>query len=318
MLLREWMPQWLEAYKLGTMKDHSYRQIEVLTRHFPDDLMDKELADIKPVHLQSFVNDFSRGSYKNYAGDASRSYMDKIRVLLHGLFSDALDNDLITRNPAAKLRFPQVIEKPRESFTEEEAKKIVTFALGYPYQRIAVAVVVMLFTGLRRGELLGIKWTDVTNSTLTIRRGVYTIQGKAMAEDLKAKTTKSLRTIPLLPELAHLICTLPHYGEFVFGTRNGTIWNPRNFSRDFGRFFDALRNEYPEVRKLSPHSTRHSFATLTLASGADVRIVQELLGHSDINTTARYTHPDLNIMQKAVSDMKATLFPSAVDTSCNP
>ena len=307
MTLREWIPTWMDAYKFGTIKERSYHQIELLARKFPDVLLDMELADIKPMHLQKFVNEFSKG--------ASKSYMDKMRVLLHGVFSAALDNGYIDRDPSTRLRIPLVIEKPRESFTEDEAQKIVTFATQYRYRRVAVAVLVLLFTGIRRGELLGLKWDDISDSTISVRRGVFQVGGKAMVEDYKAKTSKSLRTLPLMPEVAHLVQTLPHCGDFVFGTSSGTLWHPRNFSRDYGNFFKALREEYPEVRNLSAHCCRHSFATLTLASGADVRIVQQLLGHSDINTTARYTHPDMNIMQKAVSGMRDGLFPPITDTS---
>lgn len=308
MTLREWIPTWMECYKADTIKERSYHQLELLARRFPDDLLDMELAVIKPMHLQGFVNKFSIG--------ASKSYMDKMRVFLHGLFSAAMDNEYITRDPSAKLRIPKVIEKPRESFTESEAKKIATFALEYRHRRIAVAVLVLLFTGIRRGELLGLKWDDITDTTLTVQRGVFQEGGKAKVEDYKVKTSKSFRTLPLMPELAHLVQTLPKHGEFVFGTHSGTLWHPRNFSRDYNSFFKQLRDKYPEVRPLTAHCCRHSFATLTLASGADVRIVQQLLGHSDINTTARYTHPDLNIMQKAVSGMRDGLFPPAADTSC--
>lgn len=301
MTLREWIPQWLEAYKLGTIKERSFHQLELLVNHFLDTLMDMELNDIKPMHLQGFINRFSQ--------TASKSYMDKMRVLLHALFVDAVDNDFCTKDPTSRLKIPQIIEKPRDSFTADEVKRIVTFALDYPYRRIAVAILVLLFTGIRRGELLGLKWDDITDNSLTIRRGVYQEHGTACVEDYIAKTPKSLRSVPLLPEIVHHIRTLPHTGSFVFGTSNGTLWHPRNFSRDYGQFFKALRNDFPEVRNLSTHCCRHSFATLTLASGADVRVVQSLLGHSDINTTARYTHPDMNIMHKAVSGMKSDLFP---------
>jgi integrase len=301
MTLGEWIPQWLKAYKFGTIKERSYHQLELLVRRLPDELLDMELATIKPMQLQRFVNEFSEG--------VSKSYMDKMRVLLHGLFSTAVDNGLLTHDPSARLRIPQIIEKPRESFSEADMQKIVTFAMGYPNRRVAVAVMTLLFTGIRRGELLGLKWEDVTDNTLTVRRGVFLIGGKAVVEDYMAKTATSLRTLPLMPEVAHLVKTLPHNGEFIFGTSTGTLWHPRNFSRDYDKFFKALREEYPDVPFLSIHCCRHSFATLTLAAGADVRVVQQLLGHSDINTTARYTHPDMGIMQRAVSGMKENLFP---------
>lgn len=300
MTLREWIPQWLEAYKFGTIKERSYHQLELLVKHLPDDLLDMRMDEIKPMHIQGFVNRFSQ--------TASKSYMDKMRVLLHALFVDAVENEFCTKDPTSRLKIPQIIEKPRDSFTVEEVERIVTFALDYPYRRIAVAILVLLFTGIRRGELLGLKWEDITDKTLTVRRGVYQERGTACVEDYIAKTPKSLRSVPLLPEIAYHIQTLPHDGKYVFGTSNGTLWHPRNFSRDYGKFFKALREEYSEVRNLSTHCCRHSFATLTLAAGADVRVVQQLLGHSDINTTARYTHPDLHIMQKAVAGMRDTLF----------
>lgn len=307
MTLREWIPQWMETYKYGTIKERSYHQLRLLAKRIPDDLMEMELAAIKPMHLQAFVNQFS--------GNASKSYMDKMRGMLRGLFSAALDNELIPRDPTGKLRIPQIIETPRQSFTEDEAQKIISFAMGYQYRRISVAVIVLLLTGIRRGELLGLKWEDVTDSTLSVRRGVFQEHGKALVEDYKAKTANSLRTVPLLPEVAHLVQSLPRYGEFIFGTSTGKLWHPRNFSRDYKKFFDALQQEGLGVRNLTTHCCRHSFATLTLSSGADVRIVQQLLGHSDISTTARYTHPDMNTMQKAVTGMRDGLFPPGVDTS---
>lgn len=67
---------------------------------------------------------------------------------------------------------------------------------------------------------------------------------------------------------------------------------PRNFERAFDSFFRALRTAYPEIRRLPPHCCRHTFATLSQRNGANIRSVQEVLGHTSINTTAIYSHPD--------------------------
>ena len=86
MTLSQWLPLWLQSYKLGTIKGTSYHQLEILCRHIPDDLKGMALPDILPMHLQAFFNAFAQ--------TASKSYMDKMRVLIHSLFADALDKSL--------------------------------------------------------------------------------------------------------------------------------------------------------------------------------------------------------------------------------
>lgn len=297
--LAEWILQWLSAYKLGTIKNTSYHQLELLALRIPSNLQEKCLNDILPMHLQAFFNEFAQTS--------SKSYMDKMRVMIHALFSDAVDNGLCVRDPSKRLRIPRVTECPREAFTFEEVKRIINFALDYPNARIATAVLLLLLTGLRRGELLGLKWTDLTNDTLTVNRAVYMEHNRPCVQEHVAKTSASLRTLPLLPELSYRLHALPKTGSYIFGTRSGTLMHPRNFSRDYDRFFQLLREVEPDVRKLSPHCCRHTFATLSLASGANLRTVQQLLGHTNIGTTARYTHPNLDIMRQSIEVLKDSI-----------
>lgn len=257
------------------------------------------MTEIRPMQLQMFFNSF--------AETASKSYMDKMRVMVNALFVEAIENDFCNKNPMQKVKIPHVTERQREAFTMADVKIILRYAMRYPNRRTAVAIMALLLTGLRRGELLGLKWADVTDDTLTVNRAVYLKNGKPFVEEHKAKTASSLRTVPLVPELSHMIHTLPKHGEFIFCTKSGKLMHPRNFSRDYDCFFKHLHEDEPDVRHLSPHSCRHTFATLSLITGGDIRTVQKLLGHTDIKTTARYTHPNMDAMRQVVDCLKNNL-----------
>lgn len=299
MTLGEWIPMYLTSYKLNTIKDNSYYTLELLDKHIPQKLKDMKLPDILPMHIQQFYNAFAVGH--------SKSYMDKMRVFINSLFVAAIDNGFCIRNPAAHLKVPHIKENPRESFTLDEVRLILAFAMHYESQRTAVGIMTLLLTGIRRGELLGLKLEDITDTTLTVNRAVFLSRNKVCVQEHTAKTEHSLRTVPLVPELAYRLQRLPHKGEYLFSTNSGTILHPRNFSRDYDAFFRCLRDAEPDVRHLSPHCCRHTFATLTRESGADLRVVMELLGHTDIKTTARYSHANLTSMENAVQQLRSSI-----------
>ena len=300
MTLKAWIPTWLANYKEGTMKGTSYHQLELLVKLIPDNLMELPMAEIKPMELQAFFNDF--------AAKYSKSYVDKMRVIIRGLFRTACENELLRKDPMTHVRIPSVNEKQRESFTPEEVMLISNFAMIYDNRRVAVAILTLLFTGLRRGELLGLKWDDLQGNILTVNRAVFIDNsGHPCVVEGSAKTRTSLRVIPLIPEIEHLIRSLPRRGEYIFSNKNGGLMYPRNFSRSYECFFAQLREAEPSVRFLSPHCCRHSFATLSLTSGADIRTIQQLMGHADIKTTARYMHPDLALMTTAIQQMRNTI-----------
>lgn len=299
MKLCDWVQRWLESYKADTIKQTSYHQLELLISKIPDSLREKKVQDITPIELQSFINQFSV--------DYSKSYIDKMRFMLRSIFTEAQENGLCSQNPARRIKAPNVREKPREAYSPSDCAIIKAFAARYHNQVIATAIVTLLYTGLRRGELLGLSWDDLSEQYITINRGVYLENNRPVIKEYQAKTESSLRAVPLIPEVSALIYRLPRRGRYIFCVKSGGLMHPRNFSRDYDRFFDKLKSEYPDFRVLSPHCCRHTYATLTLAAGANLRVVQQLLGHTDIKTTSRYTHPDQHLLYQAAQEMSALI-----------
>lgn len=308
--LRDWSLEYLVSCRKDSgIKLSSYRQLELLRDKIPDKLMKKKVSEIKQIELQAFLNE--------YAKTASKSYVDKMFSLVRNIFAEAVENDVCLKNPARKLKRPQKREKPRGSYQRAEVEEIMLFALSYRRHTksdqlnrgailVSTAVITLLDTGIRRGELLGLMPPDVEDTVLHIRRGVYLgDDGVPTVDDGVAKTYASIRDVPIDKELADLIRAVPRRGLYIFSAYSGRIMYPRNFNRAYDAFFRAFRAAHPEMRRLSVHCCRHTFATLSQRGGANIRSVQMVLGHTSIETTAKYTHPnddDLAVAGEAFRD----------------
>lgn len=298
--VREWAIMYIEATKKGNVTDDWYKQLECFINALPKPLQSKKTSDIVPIDIKNALNTSCRNK--------SKSYSDKMATFLRSMFREASDNGICQSNPAKELRNLKKVEQPRQSYSFDEALKVIEFAATYRQDcahkihrefgiLIGVAVITMLTTGLRRGELLGLMWTDLASEILTINRAVYMktdIDGKQRpaVEEYKAKTETSLRTIPIPEMTASAIDSLPHHSEYIFASVNGSLIIPRNFNRAYTTFIRDLRKANPDLPERHPHECRHTFATVSLDKGANLKVLQLLLGHKKMETTARYLHPD--------------------------
>ena len=306
-----WMDEWFENYAKVKVRPSSHQTYRgYIDNHIKPNIGKAPLEKLTSLELQKFYKKLLTGGRvervesKHQAKGLSPKTVRNIHQIIASAMKLAKEQRLITTDPTEGCALPKLEHKEMKTLPVEqlasflrEAKDSGVFEMYY----------VELATGLRRGELLGLKWSDLTNNTLTVNRAVYLEHGSPRVEEHRAKTLASLRTIPLLPEVSYKLHTLPRVGEFIFCTRNGTLIHPRNFSRDYNTFFRHLWEDEPDVRRLSPHCCRHTFATLSLASGADIRTVQAMLGHTDIKTTSRYTHPDLAMMAQYVYNLRDRL-----------
>jgi len=247
---------------------------------------------------------------KNFAPQNVHHHYRTINMI----FAFAMKQEIILKNPMDKVDKPRLQKKKVDALSEEEAKEFFAAIDKCPLD-FRCLLYLLITTGMRRGECIGLKWRDVdeTRSLIRIERNVtYTKKSGIVVN--APKTAASMRVIPIMQSSLNLLRQLKMQQQrehpntiiedaFIFpGEAN--IFTPRDpdaVTRRVKRFMKA--NGLPDM---SPHDLRHSCATLLLSSGADIKSVQEILGHTNASTTLNfYIRTDLNQMQTATNKLAA-------------
>lgn len=268
------------------------------------------LQQVTPLQIQKYII-YLRTQYRTKQGTPiSDKTIRHHYCVLKLIFTFAIEQDLIIKNPMDKVECPKLAKKKVDALTQEQAKHFFSLL---PSCALDFRCILYLFvtTGIRRGELLGLQWQDINleNLTIEIKRNVTYTPSCGVKIDTP-KTESSIRIIPVLSAVAELLTEYkisinPHAEQetFLFPSKNGNRIprSPRAVTRRVKRFMKA--NGLPNH---SPHDLRHSCATLLLANGADIKSVQEILGHADASTTLNfYVKSDLSQMKTATNKMAA-------------
>ena len=233
--------------------------------------------------------------------------------MLRNALNWAIKAGLIVRNPAALADPPRLEDAEVVPFTPAEARALVA-ATEETADRLAALFRVALTLGLREGEVLGLAWDDVDLDAgrLRVRRAVQRIDGTLTLKE--PKSDKSRRTLRLPPSLVAALRAHRDRQAFeqaavgerwrdsglVFTTRTGGSLDPRNAIRSWHRFLAANG-----VERRPFHTTRHTAASVLLAEGLSLKVVQEILGHSLLSTTADiYGHLYDESFQEAADAME--------------
>ena len=230
----------------------------------------KEIEQIQRTHINAYIKDLRE---KNYS---ATSVMRKI-ASLRGFFKWLCANEICVKNPTVTLEQPKIPKKLPKVMSIQEIENILREDLT----KIERLIVELLYgCGLRVSELVGLKVNGIDLNASYLR-----CSGKGSKE----------RLVPLGSKAKEALCEYFLQRDFLVKKYNLDTKNL--LISDGGRFltrqdiYNFIHEQGKKIHKnISPHTLRHSFATHLLENGADLRIVQELLGHSDVSTTQLYTH----------------------------
>lgn len=291
----QWMNRWLEEYKKPYVRLETYVSYEAQIRcHINKDLGTNLLFSLKADTVQKFINNLSQK-------ELSPKRVREIYKVLHNALKDAAGNDIIKKDPCSAIKLPNIDTEEQRVLTREEQQKFLTQAKK---ERNGGLFILMLFTGIRIGEALVLTWDDVDFDNKLLNINKTEIQHSINPDGIiinrssigQTKTKKGTRKIPLLPEALNVLseihdCELRLYKNIdmkslIFHSKTG-----KTISRSTIRDILTRITIKAEIDNIHPHTLRHTFATRATESGIDLKITQELLGHSNINTTANiYTH----------------------------
>ncbi|MCA1706855.1 MAG: site-specific integrase, partial [Actinobacteria bacterium] len=292
----DWLPMMRTQVKFSTWD--SYRRN--LEKHVLPVLGGKQLQQITAGHLNTLYRSLlTGGGRKGRAGGLAPKTVRNIHIAISKLLADALDHGLVSRNVAANARPP----KPRKTgskqirfWTPEELSRFLTFVRQdrwYALWHLAA------MTGMRRGELLGLRWTDVDLVTrrVSVRQALISVayeltvttpkSHNARVIDIDPETVEVLRRHRELQQAEHDAAGVDlQENDLVFAKEHGATIHPDIIRQMFDK-----RVARSGLRRIRFHDLRHTHATIGLRAGVPVKVMSERLGHSTpAFTLQQYAH----------------------------
>lgn len=306
--LLKWLRVAKSTVKLTTYASYEMMATRIIIPYF--ETLNIKLKELTTEDIQEF--------YSAQLERVSANTVIHYHAVIHRALKYAVKIKTIQSNPAVNVERPRKEKFIGSFYDKKEINTLFDIIQGHPLE---VAIKLAAFYGLRREEMIGLKWTaiDFENNTLTIQHTVTecNLDGKhiEVASDT-AKTDSSLRTMPLVTNFREMLLAkkekqehyrklcgrsyCKEYLDYIFVNEMGERWKPRYLSDGFKRIL-----EQNGLRRIRFHDLRHTCASLLLANNVPMKKIQEWLGHSDFSTTANiYAHLDY---QSKISSAEAML-----------
>lgn len=315
--LKQYLEDWLDNTHKQNIRPRSYERYEEIVRlHIVPAIGNVPLQKLTPQRLQ-----------KLYSEKLKEGYSAVTVIAIHNLLHKALDNavrwELVAQNVCKKVSPPRRVRPEMKSLTPEQVQQLLDAARGHPQEALFILA---LSTGMRRGELLGLKWQDINfaEGTLQVRRVLSRVPTKMVEQvgqhyiEAEPKTPKSRRSIALAAVALEAL-KLHRDRQLKMREKAGDAWEDHDyvFCTPTGKYLTPGHNALVQLKVLLKkaglpdirfHDLRHSAASMLLGMGTHPKVVQELLGHSQIGMTMDiYSHVLPSMQREAMSKLDAVL-----------
>lgn len=280
-----WADKWLEIKKITvrpyTYKNTYYTRVEKYLKPY---FKQRPLEAITQFDIQTF---FLKHQHLSLA------LLKTLKTILNDMFNKAVMNDLCRKNPVRDIALSSTQKKKiRKALNKEQWEKAIVWAT----QNQQYDVLTVLKTGIRRGELLGLRWTDVDfdKKIITINQSYCDgIDGEAPDMELKSKSSN--RQIPIDNDLVQQLAKIEKTSEYIF-----PYISAKAYGSHIAHVLKRMANEC-NIPYVTLHELRHTFGTVLREQDVDIYTISKLLGHSSIGvTTSIYVHNDIEVLRKAM------------------
>jgi integrase len=313
----EYLTHWLATYAKHNVRPTTYRSYEQLIRlHVKPALGSVKLQKLTPIQLQAFYSDkLTSGRLDGKDGGLSARTVLHLHAVVREALHQAVRWQLVTRNIADAVEPPRAKRAQISTWERDDVTRFLDAARDATYSPVWL---VALTTGMRRGELLGLRWADVdlVRGELHVRQSLVEVDGKPVFQEPKTasgrrKVALSVASVAALR--THRTSQLEHQlalggawrdMDLVFATADGGPILPANLLRSFRRIVKRA-----SVPAITFHALRHTHATLLLKEGTHAKIVSERLGHANIGITLdTYSHVLPDMQREAAESIDRALF----------
>lgn len=301
MLFSDFVRIWLERAKMSVDTITYQGYLSVANAHIIPYFETKrvKLCDINREIIQAYINEKSQNGRLDGKGGLSPKTIKTHKLIIQLALKEAVKSELILRNPCEFVTLPKMVRHEAEFYTIEQ---INTLFRAIRHEPLYPLIYFTVIYGLRRSEVLGLKWDSVNLETNTISIKHTVCFYSEIVEKDTTKTASSFRSYPLTSEVKFILAQLKEaeainrklFGkeycdnDYIFKWENGKPYTPDFITKKFPKLLKKY--DLPHIRF---HDLRHSCASLLLASGFSLKDIQEWLGHSDFSITANiYAHLD--------------------------